>query len=208
MQQRLALLALLLAALALFGDPTGGGAVTVNTRELARIVETEVDHVTAEELADWIIQGRTDYRLIDLREPADYAAYHIPTAENATVTELEDYPLYRNERIVLYSNGGIHSAQAWFLLRARGFQGVYMLLGGLTAWKEDVLFPVLPENPAAEQMAELERMRQVAELFGGSARTASGETMTGAETELPTVAAPVAPTIVNRPAKKRRKEGC
>jgi rhodanese-related sulfurtransferase len=43
---------------------------------------------------------------------------HIPTAELVELRDLHDYPLYHNEKIVLYSDGGIHSAQAWFLLRA------------------------------------------------------------------------------------------
>jgi hypothetical protein len=50
------------------------GAVTLNTRELADIVESEVDHITVDELADWITQDRADYRLIDVRDPESYAA--------------------------------------------------------------------------------------------------------------------------------------
>jgi len=78
--QKLAFLALALGALALLGAPSPGGAVTINTRELADIVESEVDHVTVEDLADWIVQDRADYRLLDVRDPESYAAYHIPTA--------------------------------------------------------------------------------------------------------------------------------
>ena len=51
--------------------------------------------------------------------------------------------LHRNERIVLYSGGGIHSAQGWFLLRAQGFPGSYILLGGLDAWMDETNDPLL-----------------------------------------------------------------
>ncbi|NJL28329.1 MAG: rhodanese-like domain-containing protein, partial [Thermoanaerobaculia bacterium] len=146
----LAIVALALGGLAVFGDPYGGGRVSVDTQELATIVEREVDHVSPAELADWIVAQRADYRLIDLRTPAEYAEYHVPGAENAAITELADHGLARNEKIVLYSEGGIHSAQAWFLLRAKGYKGVYILLGGLEAWKDDVLFPAAPgEGDAA-----------------------------------------------------------
>ena len=116
LKTRLAALTLALGSLALFGDPYRGDTVTLNTRELASIVESEVDHVTVDELASWIVQGRNDYRLLDVREEPAFAEYHIPTAESVQLTELADYPLFRNETIVLYSDGGMHSAQAWFLL--------------------------------------------------------------------------------------------
>ncbi len=38
------------------------------------------DLIEPVQLADWIIQDRNDFRLIDLRQQKDYAAYHIPTA--------------------------------------------------------------------------------------------------------------------------------
>ena len=56
---------------------------------------------------------------------------------------LADQAFSPTEKVVLYSEGGIHSAQAWFLLKARGATNAYFLLGGLDAWKSDVLFPSL-----------------------------------------------------------------
>ncbi len=207
LHRRLAVVAVVLAAVAVFGDPHGGHVVTLDTRELAAIVEGEVDHVTVDELADWIIQGRSDVRLIDLRDASSYAEYHIPTAENVPITGLADYPLLRNERIVLYSGGGIHSAQAWFLLRARGYPGVYMLLGGLAAWQADVLFPAPPAADDAEGQAHFARTAEVSRYFGGTPQTPGG----AAEVEtspriLPKVEMPANAPVVAR--RKRHKEGC
>lgn len=207
LERKLALAALVLGALAAFGDPGAGrGSVSLDTQELAALVEGEVDHVSPRELADWIIAQRTDYRLLDVREAAAYGEYHIPTAEHVPMTALADHPLLRNERIVLYSDGGVHSAQAWFFLKARGFPGVYILLGGLDAWIDEVLFPAPPEGEGPETTAEAGRRRAVSELFGGSPR--SGEAAGGepAEIVLPEVEA-VAPTVAPRPRKKR-KDGC
>ena len=57
-----------LGAIAVFASPQRGNVVTLDTRELALIVDGKLDHVSADELADWIIQGRADYRLIDVRD--------------------------------------------------------------------------------------------------------------------------------------------
>lgn len=201
-EARLALLAFGLGLLAVAGDPYGGGAVTINTQELASLVEREVDHVTVEQLADWIIQQRADYRLIDVRDPAAYAAYYIPGAENVAISRLPDYPLSRNEKIVIYSDGGVHSAQAWFLLRARGYAGVKILLDGLDAWKDRILFPALPESPTAEQLADVRRAREVSAFFGGQPRSGAGEQVAF---EMPEVEAPAGGLA---PATRKRKEGC
>jgi rhodanese-related sulfurtransferase len=204
LNQKLALGALLLGALAVAGDPYGGGKVEIDADELARIVQDEVDHVTAPQLADWILAGRTDFRVIDLREEAEYAAYHVPGAERVPITELADYPLYRNEPIVLYSDGGIHSAQGWFLLRAKGYAGASILLGGLDAWKDEVLFPVVAENL---EPAVATRLREVAEHFGGQPRGA-GAAEADASYEMPEVAMPVAPAAPPPSQKRKKKEGC
>ena len=214
LEQKLGAAALLLGAVAVFGNPyRTSGVVEVDAHELAAIVQTEVDHVTPDELAGWIIQSRTDYRLIDLRDEAAYAAYHIPTAERAPIGELPDYPLARNEKIVLYSDGGIHAAQGWFLLKAAGYPGAYILLGGLDAWKDEVLFPSAPAAPTAEQTAAFERTAQVAAFFGGAPRGADrgGDGgATAAERDLPAMALPVpqAAPVVAAPNQKKKKEGC
>lgn len=205
LRTRLAALALALGLLAVAGEPYGGGAVTLDVRELAAIVEGEVDHVTVDELADWIVQGRDDYRLLDVREKSAYAEYHIPTAESVQLTGLADYPLYRNEKIVLYSDGGIHSAQAWFLLKARGYGGVYILLYGLEEWKDRILFPAAPPQASPDQLAEFQRASRLSRFFGGTPR--SGETaVEEVLLEMPEPPAPAPAPVASR--KRKRKEGC
>lgn len=207
LEARLATLAFILGTLALFGSPQGGETVTLNSRELAAIVESEVDHFTVRELADWLLQGRSDLRLLDLRGPEDYAEYHVPGAENVALTSLIDYPLYRNEKIVLYSNGGIHSAQAWFLLKAHGFDGSYILLGGLKAWKDEILFPEAPINATSAELEEFKRASAVSAHFGGSPRNASAGDTVLAPLQLPKVEVQVPPPVAGR-GKRKAKEGC
>jgi len=209
LNQGLAVLALALGALALASHPHRGPFVKLDSRELALVVESEVDHVTPSELASWIVEGRADYRLVDLRSGEEYAVYHIPTAENVPLAGLGEYPLVRNEKVVLYSQGGIHSAQAWMLLRAQGFSSVYMLLGGLDAWQDEVLFPALPADADARQRARFERDAAIAEFFGGQPRAGGAEAATATPVELPKlVAPPPSPGPATPVKKKKKKEGC
>ncbi len=68
---KLGLLVCFLGLLAAFaGTPYKGARVTMDMKELAAIVQREVDHVAPEDLADWIIKGKVDYRLLDLRSEA------------------------------------------------------------------------------------------------------------------------------------------
>lgn len=202
------MLAVVLGILALVaGDPYVGSSVTMNGRELALMVERGADHVAARELADWIIQGKNDYRLLDLRDETAYTEYHIPTAEHVTLATLEKYPVARNEKIVLYSEDGVHASQAWFLLKARRYPGVYILRGGFEEWKEQVLFPSISSSASPEDRELFERAKSVAAFFGGAPRT-DGETTTTPALTMPKLETPVPLSAPTSGAKKKKKEGC
>jgi len=207
---RLGLLVCLLGLIAAFaGSPYSGARIALDTVELAGIVEREVDHVLAADLADWIIQGKMDYRLIDLRSEEEFNQYHIPGAENVPLSGLPDYGLQRNEKIILYSGGGIHSAQAWFLLKADGYKAAYMLLGGLDEWKDQVLFPFIPAEPEAEQRASIDKMKEVSKFFGGSPQTGNNGDESYEGKPLPELKSPVLPDKpAASPVKRKKKEGC
>jgi rhodanese-related sulfurtransferase len=211
LNQRLGVLALALGALAVFADVAPGHTITLDAKELLTSVARQEDHVTPAELAAWIVEGRSDYRLVDIREPRAFAEYHIPGAENVPLATVLDGALGRTDKIVLYGDGGIHAAQAWTALEGRGYTRAYTLLEGLDAWKDHVLFPVVPRNPTPEEQARFERSAQVAKLFGGQPRAAAGP---GAEPmALPSQAAAPAVTPPTLPAgarggPKKRREGC
>jgi hypothetical protein len=206
LNQRLALLACVLGVIALAARPYGGTSVRIDARELALIVKNEVDHVTAPELADWIVQGRADYRLVDVRGEKEYEAYHIPGAERIGIDALPDAAIGRNEKIVLYSGRGIHAAQAWFLLKARGFRGVYTLRDGLEGWKDQVLFPTLTANPGPGETTRNAHLAAISARFGGTPQNA-GAGGPGKALAMPKVEVPAASgATAKKPATK--KEGC
>ena len=211
LNQKLGVFALALGALAVFANVAPGHTVKVNAKELLTSVGRAEDHVTPAELAAWIVEGRSDYRLIDIRDEKSFAEYHIPTAENVPLATVLDGALGRTDKIVLYGDGGIHAAQAWMVLRGRGFAQVYTLLEGLDAWKDEVLFPVMPQTASPEEQARFERAVQVAKFFGGQPRAAAAP---GSEPmALPTQALAPAVTPPTLPAgagagPKKKREGC
>jgi len=154
---------LIIAAVAVFILPsepgTEGAASTGSLSEQAMLeaVEAAEDHIEPEDLADAIIRGEEDLLVVDVRTSEEYQAFHITSAVNVPLPELIDYLApYRNQgRIVLYSNGMTHPAQARDALDRLGFQNVFMLTDGLQGFLDRCLMPVsLRRERLSDTMAE------------------------------------------------------
>ena len=145
--------------------------MTIDSRDMAWLAANGSDRVAARVLADWIIQGRSDFRLIDLRTPAAFAAGpRIPSAENIATTELFDADLDRSEKILLVGDDQVTVAQAWLLLEASGFTGASIVDGGLAAWRDQVVYPRVDGADATTRA----RLEAVSAHFGGSPRIGRG----------------------------------
>ena len=143
--KKLGIAALALGIISLFaGNPYGGSFINVNEKELALSTVNNSDKVSVNELADWIIKGKADFELVDLRSQEKYNEYAIPNAQCIPLVQLPESELLRNQKIIFYSDDDIAASQAWFILKSKGYKGVYILDGGLNAWKENVLFPKAP----------------------------------------------------------------
>jgi len=126
--------------------------------ELLHAIETAQDHLEPEELADRLVAGGQELVVVDVRPPAEYAAFHIRGALNISLPDLpEALEPYRNRGlIVLYSNGMTHPAQARDALARLGFTNAYLLTDGLQGFIERCLKPVslrsepLPPDEAAK----------------------------------------------------------
>lgn len=164
MRRALLIAAMVAGGLAPFAGaphPAAAALGAIDVHRLANSVEAEEDHVTAVELAGWIRNRKHGLRIIDLRTPDAYAAFHVPSAANVSLSALVAMKFEPDETIVLVSEGGGHAAQGWVLLQASGYRRVYFLRGGVSEWLDDVMEPI---NPSAE-VAELSR------YFGGNPRT-------------------------------------
>jgi rhodanese-related sulfurtransferase len=204
--KKLALFALLLGITAIFaGSPYMGSKVKVNTKELALSTVKNSCKVKPLELADWIIKGKADYTLVDVRSEDQFSEYNIPTSISIPLPELPESDLLRNQKIILYSDDDIAAAQAWFILRSKNFKGVYILDGGLKNWQEEVLFPKLAVNTSEEELKQFEKKKAISEYFGGQAQTGS-EQISETKVNLPTPK--VTSQSTGTKTKKKKREGC
>ena len=110
------------AAASRHSPPPSANLTTGRCDLLAVEIDAERDHMTAPDLAGLIMRGDPALRIFDLRSPAEFARMHFPGASHATLETLAREPLPRDATIVLYSEGGAHAAQAWVLLRMRGYR--------------------------------------------------------------------------------------
>jgi len=92
----------------------------------------EIDAAT---LNEWLTSGR-QFRLVDVRSPAEFAQGMIPAGEQLPLHLL---PLRANEfspdtEIVFYCRSGARSGQACMYLSQLGIVNVYNLRGGIMDW--------------------------------------------------------------------------
>lgn len=92
--------------------------------------------VTSSELREWITAGK-DFLLIDIREEVEREAFHIGGAHipmGELMSHLKEMPTDKD--IVLYCEKGIRSVIAIQRLEAMGFNNLFNLSGGMSAWKQ------------------------------------------------------------------------
>ena len=140
---------------------------SVRVTEVAMEVEAEKDHISAIELAERIVARDSQLQILDLRSQSEYEELHIPTARHATLKDIAREPIPRDSTIVLYSEGGAHSAQAWVLLRMRGYRNVFFLREGMYEWISCVHEPRLAADATAAERDEFKRAAELSRFFGG-----------------------------------------
>ncbi len=210
--KKLALIAGLLGILAfIIGTTSDKNKIYINAKEMALSTVEDQDKVDQLTLADWLIKEQADFTLIDLRSEKEYSDYNIPTSINIKMEDLLGSDLMRNQKIILYSDDDITSAQAWFVLKSSNYKGVYILKSGINGWKKEILFPTLAVNATPEQSSTFEKIKQISLHFGGTPQLATAEQTTS-------TAVSVKPTTPSLPkltvpasgskAVKKKKEGC
>ena len=104
----------------------GGGALSVGTAEAVRLINRE--------------KGI----LIDVGEPAEYAAGHAPGARNVPLGRLEgakELPSNKALPLVVLCASGARASRAAASLRKAGHEKAFSLAGGNAAWR-DAGFPL------------------------------------------------------------------
>jgi len=93
--------------------------------------------VSVAETVRMINNGAT---VVDVREPARFAAGHIVDAVNISPAELakgEQGRIKKKRAVVVVCDNGVESVQCARKLRDAGFEGAFSLGGGLDSWLRD-----------------------------------------------------------------------
>ena len=122
----IALVALFLASGALLIWPDisvlAGGADTVGTLEATKLM------------------NQPGTLVLDVREPAEFAAGHLPRARHIPLKELgkrvDEIAKFKDKPVVVACRSGARSGSACRMLKKAGFTKVYNLKGGVPAWEQ------------------------------------------------------------------------
>ncbi|SOD87998.1 MBL fold metallo-hydrolase [Spirosoma fluviale] len=94
----------------------------------------QIESISAEEFAArW--QQNPHIPIIDVRKPTEFATEHVDGASNVPLDNVNDYmaEVPRNEPLYVHCAGGYRSMVANSILKARGFDNVINVEGGLAA---------------------------------------------------------------------------
>jgi molybdopterin/thiamine biosynthesis adenylyltransferase/rhodanese-related sulfurtransferase len=127
--------------------------------EVLRQIKSRIDEVDPAEVRDELGNGTV---LVDVREPEEWAAGHIPGAKHVPKSYLESriegaVP-DRSQHVVLYCASGNRSAwAARTLLDDLGYEHVESMTGGFTLWKDRGYDVEQPKTLTAEQRERYSR---------------------------------------------------
>ncbi len=150
-----ALLILSMFALLFLPEQRKSNAREIPPGELLTLLRQNDRFVDAEEATYKIIEQDPDFILIDVRTPEEFERFALPGALNITMDELLGRR-YReffsnsnaNGKKVFYSYSESAADMAWTVARRAGFEGIYVLEGGLNGLF-DTLFngSEVPDDP-------------------------------------------------------------
>lgn len=86
------------------------------------------------------LKNKTPLRLIDVREPVEFALAIIEEAELLPLSRFDEWigTLGREDEIVVMCHHGIRSANVCLFLIGNDFENVTNLEGGIDAWSTEV----------------------------------------------------------------------
>jgi len=101
----------------------------------ARLATTRTQQMPVAELHDRLTE-KDDLQVVDVRRPAEYAAGHVPGARFVTLAELEGTlsKLDARRPTAVVCASGYRSSAATSILERHGFEELFNIVGGTSAW--------------------------------------------------------------------------
>ncbi len=161
------------AALSFRGEPK---------RKLRFGVSQRSRTVTPAELASWIIEGRRDFAVIDLRDQDEFKKGHVrdavscgtchDTAEEGRKDSQETF-IDLSKKLVLYTDTGDETVDLPKSLAKN--PRLYTLTGGYEAWQREVLAPVTFGGETTTEQLQLKQRQDAVRAFFAGERPASSK---------------------------------
>jgi len=161
---------LLALSVALVSACSESGKREVSLTDIAQAAARQDDRTSVEELAGWLVEGRADFKLIDVRMPEDFESGSIGDAENIPITQLVAPDvlsgLPADRMVIVYSNGSENAAKAAVMLRLSGIDA-HLLTGGYNAWQSRILNPDISADELDGESLEVSVQRALSCYFVG-----------------------------------------
>ena len=81
-----------------------------------------------------------DALILDVREDQEYAGGHVPHSKHIPLRQLagrvQELEKFKDKPIIAICRSGARSSQGCSVLRKNGFEQVYNLSGGISAWQQ------------------------------------------------------------------------
>ncbi|MDO9510823.1 MAG: rhodanese-like domain-containing protein [Bacteroidales bacterium] len=129
-------------------------------------------------LASVIVDEDPGLLLVDVRDTAAFASFSLPMSINIPLADIlkpENQQRLRSpgKYVVFYSNGDIHSEQAYITCRRAGLHSQSILRGGLNAWFETIVNTKKPSETESSEAFDVYSFRLGVRqhLYGGVGET-------------------------------------
>jgi len=84
--------------------------------------------------------NREDAIVVDVREPNEFAAGHVPNARHIPMGQVDkrlgELDKFKDKPVIVVCQTGNRSSSTCNALTKRGFEKVYNLSGGISAWEQ------------------------------------------------------------------------
>ncbi len=198
---------LFLLALGLLLLPKYEKNENITAKELLAQVVNPERYISADELADRMINKDPSIFLIDIRNEKEHNDYTLPNAINIPIEKLlePDFEGYLDQdqyEIVLFSNENFKADQAWLLLTRLGYENLHVLRDGLNGWYHTILNPSEPAEGMPKDAFLTYNFRKAAAQYFGAGIVKYEE-----EIKKPVVKRMVKKVVPVKKKKKRKPEG-
>ncbi len=181
-------------------------AYKLTADQLLEEANTHTQYISAETVADMIVNKDPSLQLIDVRSLDEFEKFNLQASINIPFTDLlsDKYTELINQDVkmnIFYSNGTITANEAWMITRQLGYKNNYVLEGGLNYWFDVIMNPQKPATTSSdEEFAKYD--------FRKSAGAALGAGNVSLQTKDDNVSASPKPIIKGLPKKKKVAGGC